>query len=67
MGRKKKILPRELLEGEYWDNQLSIRQIAEKYKLAKDTINKLLANYDIPIRNATLTSTKSSRKTQKIA
>lgn len=62
MGRKKKIIPKELLKREYWNNYLSIRKIALKYKVAKDTINKLLASYGIPVRNPSLSPVKSNRR-----
>jgi hypothetical protein len=62
MGRKKKIIPKDLLKEEYWDNYLSIRRIALKYKMAKDTINKLLASYEIPVRSPSLSSVKSNRR-----
>ena len=65
MGRKKIILDRAVLEKEYWENRLSIRRIASKYKVAKDTINKLLAIYGIPVRNPSLTPVSSNRKTSK--
>lgn len=61
MGRKKKILSKDLLEKEYWDNALTIRQIARKYNMAKDTINKLLSSYDIAVRSPALAPVKSRR------
>jgi hypothetical protein len=65
MVRKKILLDRALLEKEYWENRLSIRHIASKYKVAKDTINKLLATYGIPVRDPSLTPISSNRKTSK--
>ncbi|KPJ65079.1 hypothetical protein AMJ44_11080 [candidate division WOR-1 bacterium DG_54_3] len=62
MGREKKIIPKDELQKDYWDNYLSIRKIALKYKVAKDTINKLLASYEIPVRNPSLSPVKSNRK-----
>lgn len=62
MGRKKKIIPKEVLQRDYWDNYLSIRKMAIKYRVAKDTINKLLASYEIPVRNPSLSPVKSNRK-----
>jgi len=65
MGRKSKIIPKEDLEREYWDNNLSIRGVALKFKVAKDTINKLMVKYDIPVRNPALCSVESQRKISK--
>ena len=62
MGRKPRVIEKHLLEREYWENSLSIREIAQKYYCAKDTVNKLMAKYDIPVRTASLTSVKSNRR-----
>ncbi len=61
MGRKKKVIPKDVLEKDYWENQMSIRQIANKHGIAKDTVNKLLVNYGISVRNASLSPVKSTR------
>jgi plasmid maintenance system antidote protein VapI len=63
MGRKKKTIAKEILENEYWEMGFTIRQIANNHSMAKDTINKLLANYDISVRSPALGPVKSLRKT----
>jgi len=57
-----KIIPKNVLYKEYWHNFLSIRKIAKLYKVSPDTVNRLLAEYDIPVRNKWFSPTPSKRK-----
>jgi len=41
----------ELIRSEYWDNKLSLIQIAKKYQLTFKTISNLLDYFNIPKRN----------------
>jgi hypothetical protein len=50
VGRpRSKIIPKEVLQKEYWENDLTIGQIAKLYHMSPDTVNRLIAEYGIKV------------------
>lgn len=60
------ILNKTLLRKEYVTNKMSILSISKKYKRSKNTISKLLKQFNIPIKTTSkkVTKRKSSTKSK---